>query len=63
MGLFINGWQVCSTENKIKLGTEEVVLQPLCMALLIFLSKHAGTVVERQEIIKQVWQGRVVSEH
>lgn len=62
MGLIINGWQICSAENKVCLGSEEVSLQPLCMSLLLFLSKRAGSVVERHEIIQHVWQGRVVSE-
>ena len=62
MDLFINQWKVCSHDNKISFANREILLQPLCMSLLLYLSKKPGVVVERQEIIEQVWLGRIVSE-
>lgn len=62
MNLFINDWQVCAEENKIIFADQEILLQPLCMSLLIFLSQRADKVVDRKEIIEHVWQGRVVTE-
>jgi len=62
MGLVINDWHVCDAENKLRIGNRELLLQPLCMSLLVFMAKHPGRIIDRHEIIQQVWQGRVVSE-
>ena len=62
MELFINKWRISESENKAFHADKEVLLQPLCMSLLIFLSKRPGKVVARKHIIDSVWKGRVVSE-
>ena len=62
MELLINNWKILESENKALYAGKEVILQPLCMSLLIFLSQRAGVVVNRKEIIDSVWKGRVVSE-
>jgi len=62
MSLLINQWEIFEQENRIAFAGNEVFLQPLCMSLLLFLSQRAGVIIERKEIIEQVWQGRVVSE-
>ena len=62
MSVKINGWEVNALENKLFNSQDEILLQPLCMSLLLFLSERSGKVVERKEIIRHVWQGRVVSE-
>ena len=37
-------------------------IEPLVFDLILFLSRHAGRVVSRDEIVEAVWQGRLVSE-
>src|SRR5215467_2245119 len=37
-------------------------VEPLVFDLILFLLRHAGRVVSRDEIVEGVWQGRLVSE-
>ena len=37
-------------------------VEPLVFDLILFLLRHAGRVVNRDEIVEGVWQGRLVSE-
>ncbi len=37
-------------------------IEPLVFDLILFLVRHAGRVVSRDEIVEGVWQGRLVSE-
>ena len=37
-------------------------IEPLVFDLILFLLRHAGRVVNRDEIVEGVWQGRLVSE-
>jgi TolB-like protein/DNA-binding winged helix-turn-helix (wHTH) protein len=37
-------------------------IEPLVFDLILFLTRHAGRVVTRDEIVEGVWQGRLVSE-
>src|ERR1700693_2342193 len=37
-------------------------VEPLVFDLILFLSRHPGRVVSRDEIVDGVWQGRLVSE-
>jgi TolB-like protein/DNA-binding winged helix-turn-helix (wHTH) protein len=37
-------------------------IEPLVFDLILFLSRHAGRVVSRDEIVEGVWRGRLVSE-
>ena len=62
MAISINDWQLLETENKLLRGDQEVMLQPLCAKLLAFLATRSGQVVSREQLVAQVWQGRVVSE-
>src|SRR5437764_1359422 len=50
--------------ERYELRQNGVVLhvEPLVFDLILFLSRHPGRVVSRDEIIEGVWQGRLVSE-
>jgi DNA-binding winged helix-turn-helix (wHTH) protein len=37
-------------------------IEPLVFDLILFLLRHTGRVVSRDEIVEGVWQGRLVSE-
>jgi TolB-like protein/DNA-binding winged helix-turn-helix (wHTH) protein/tetratricopeptide (TPR) repeat protein len=37
-------------------------IEPLVFDLILFLLRHAGRVISRDEIVEEVWQGRLVSE-
>lgn len=39
-----------------------LAVEPLVFDLLLFLARNPGRVISRDEIVEQVWQGRVVSE-
>jgi len=50
--------------EKYELRRNGIVLhvEPLVFDLILFLSRHPGRVVSRDEIVDGVWQGRLVSE-
>ena len=52
-------WVVYPTTHRLQRGDTEVRLEPKVMALLVCLMNHAGEMVTREEIERQVW-GRAV---
>ena len=54
-------WRVNPNENLITRGDKVVHLEPLAMEVLVYLANHAGEVVNRELLEKEVWRGAVVS--
>jgi len=54
-------WRVSPHEGLLKHGEKVVHLEPLAMAVLVYLARHAGEVVSRDSLEKDVWRGAVVS--
>jgi TolB-like protein/DNA-binding winged helix-turn-helix (wHTH) protein len=50
--------------ERYELRRKGIVLhaEPLVFDLILYLSRHPGRVVSRDEIVERVWQGRLVSE-
>lgn len=57
----IAGWAVEPATGRITRDGEEVALEPKVMDVLVYLSRHKGRVVSREELEASVWAGRVVS--
>ncbi len=55
-------WRVEPRLNRLVDGGEEVRLEPRVMDLLVFLSRHAGRVVSKEEIFDAVWESRFVTD-
>lgn len=49
-------------QGMVSNGGKPVHLQPKVMAVLLCLAERAGEVVTREEIVRQVWSGRAVSD-
>jgi TolB-like protein/DNA-binding winged helix-turn-helix (wHTH) protein len=58
--LYIGGWQIDASTNRIGRDGVEKKLEPRSMELLMYLADHPDQVVSRQEIEENVWKGRVV---
>ena len=54
-------WRVSPHEGLVSRGDEVVHLEPLAMEVLVYLARHAGEVVSRELLEKEVWRGAVVS--
>ena len=46
----------------LQLNGQHCALEPRQAALLLFLAQRAGEPVSREQLIDEIWQGRVVSE-
>jgi len=57
----IAGWAVEPATSRISRDGHEVALEPKVMDVLVYLSRHKGRVVGREELEASVWAGRVVS--
>lgn len=52
---------VSPQHNKLALKERSLTLQPKVMAVLCYLARHQDRVVSNEELLDQVWQGRVVT--
>jgi DNA-binding winged helix-turn-helix (wHTH) protein/Tfp pilus assembly protein PilF len=55
-------WQVEPELNIITCADREIRLEPTVMALLVCLSERAGAVVSKDELMRQVWTERYVTD-
>jgi len=53
-------WTVDAPGNRLLRGGEEVRLEPRVMRVLVYLARHPGRVVSRDELEREVWSGMVV---
>lgn len=60
-GFDLSDWRVSPREGLITRGDEDVHLEPLAMEVLVYLVRHAGEVISRESLEKEVWRGAVVS--
>jgi DNA-binding winged helix-turn-helix (wHTH) protein len=58
----LGGWLVQPSLNRLSRGDERVQIRPRLMDVLIFLAKHPGEVVSKDEIIAAVWARRFMAE-
>jgi len=62
LSLQIGEWQVEPSRNLLIGGGLPKKVGRKVMELLIFLTSHAGRVIEKQEIVREVWENRFVSD-
>jgi TolB-like protein/DNA-binding winged helix-turn-helix (wHTH) protein/Flp pilus assembly protein TadD len=48
--------------NRIEWAGGTVQLEPRIMDVLVFLARRSGAVVSKEELVREVWQGRYVSD-
>lgn len=49
------------SKKRLWRGEQEIELQPRPLAVLHYLVEHAGRVVPKEELLKQVWMGTYVT--
>ena len=60
---YINSVLVKSKHNQLIINGNTITLEPLVMSLLIYLAQRQSQVVSSEELLEQIWQGKVVSEN
>lgn len=61
--LKVNGWIVDYDKNTLTKDSTTVTIEPLAMDTLVFFANHQGDVISREQLITQVWKGKVVGDH
>jgi DNA-binding winged helix-turn-helix (wHTH) protein len=54
--------QVSAAHNSLSLDNRSVKLQPKAMAVLHYLAVHQARVISAQELMEQLWAGRIVTQ-
>src|SRR6185295_11227715 len=49
-------------ECKLWRGTNEIYLRPKLFSLLVFFIKHQGRILEKEELIRSVWNDSIVED-
>src|SRR5688572_20857342 len=52
---------VAPQHNRISLGEHSLQLQPKVMAVLVYLARHQDRVISAEELMDELWKGRVVT--
>jgi DNA-binding winged helix-turn-helix (wHTH) protein len=60
--LQVGEWLVEAGSGTLRKGETEAHLPPQTMAVLVYLARHAGEVVSSEELLANVWQGRVIGD-
>jgi len=63
MLLLLNDTLINTDTNCIGEGANAIEIESQSMAVLTFLSRHAGELVTRDMLLQSVWQGRVVTDN
>jgi TolB-like protein/class 3 adenylate cyclase/Flp pilus assembly protein TadD len=58
--LFVAGWHVDVSTHRISKAGQTIKLEPRTMAVLVYLARHPGEAVTREELEREVWRGMVV---
>jgi serine/threonine-protein kinase len=64
-GFQIGEWHVEAERNRlVRAGHPEhaVRIEPKAMQVLVYLAEHAGEVVEKEKVVKEVWEGAFVTD-
>ena len=55
-------WHLCVHTNSLQRGAARVELENRLVMLLLFFIDHQGEVLDKERIIKTIWQGKVVND-
>ena len=61
-GFRLGEWVVKPEDGSLVSSQRVTRLEPLLMELLVFLCSHAGQVVSKQDVLKNIWRNRFVSD-
>ncbi|MGB5544839.1 MAG: winged helix-turn-helix domain-containing protein [Gammaproteobacteria bacterium] len=61
-GFRVGRWEVQPFRNSIQNGDQNQRVEPKVMGVLVALARGAGDVVSRNQLIEEIWQGRMVSD-
>lgn len=59
---FIGEWRLCVHTNSLQHGDTKVELENRLVMLLLLFIDHQGEVLDKERIIKTIWQGKVVND-
>ncbi len=62
LGMHFLDYRVDEAKRRVFRGTEKLKFSTLNFDLLMYFLHHPGRVISRQELMQQVWQGRVVTD-
>src|SRR5689334_8130035 len=60
--LYFEGFSLDLERGCLLAGTTEIVLRPKTFALLCFLAANPARLINKQELIDQVWRGGIVTD-
>lgn len=60
--VWVNGWSIETDSGEARKGARQVRLQPRPLAVLLYLLRHRGRVIPREELLATVWDGRFVTQ-
>ena len=58
---YLGEMKVLPSRNTIILGDRQMILQPKVMAVLDYLAQHQERVVSGDELLAELWKGRIVT--
>ncbi len=59
---FLGEWRLCVHTNSLQRGDTKVELENRLVMLLLLFIDHQGEVLDKERIIKTIWQGKVVND-
>lgn len=59
----IGDWTATPALNRLESAERTMEIEPRAMDLLVCFAEHAGEVLSTNELIAEVWRGRVVGDH
>jgi DNA-binding winged helix-turn-helix (wHTH) protein len=60
--LVFDEYRLDAERRELRRGTELIVLEPKAFDLLAFLVRHRDRVVSKDDLLREVWNGRCVSD-
>ncbi len=61
--IIIGDWLVLPDQNKLSRQGDDCFVEPLIMEVLVYFAQNPNKVISLEELIENVWKGRVVGDH
>ena len=58
----VGGWTVLPEQNLLQRDGQSIKLEPRAIELLVYLARRPGKVVTAQDLMADVWRGRIVED-
>jgi DNA-binding winged helix-turn-helix (wHTH) protein/Tol biopolymer transport system component len=61
-------WQIeafvfCEKQQTLNIEKETLQLEPMVVELLAYFCRHSNQIISRDQLIEQVWQGRIITDN